>query len=92
MPNEIQWTMDSLLNNIPLTNCYIDETLVSTKGSLDEHKSIVYKILTILDKNNMAVKWRKRAFFKPEKEWLGFNISGEGVQPLVGKADAIKNL
>ena len=92
MPNEIQRTMYSLLKNIPFTNCYIDEILVASKGSLDENKSIVYRILTILDKKNMAVNWGKLAFFKPEKEWLGFNILGERVQPLVGKADAIKNL
>ena len=40
----------------------------------------------------MAVKWGKCAFFKFEIEWLGFKISGEVIRPLVGKADAIKNL
>ena len=30
--------------------------------------------------------------FKSDNEWLGFKISGNGKQPLVGKADAIKNL
>ena len=56
MPNEFQRVIDSLLKNIPFTNCYIDDILVAWKGSLEEHKSIVYKILTILDKNNMVVK------------------------------------
>ena len=56
MPNEFQRVMDSLLKNIPFTNCYIDGILVASRGSLEEHKSIVYKILSILDKNNMAVK------------------------------------
>ena len=92
MPNEFQRVMDSLLKNIPFTNCYIDDILVASRGSLEEHKSIVYKILSILDKNNMAVKWRKCALFKSDIEWLGFKISGDGVQPLVGKADTIKNL
>ena len=40
----------------------------------------------------MAVKWGKCAFFKSDIEWLGFKISGDGVRPLVGKADAIKSL
>ena len=30
--------------------------------------------------------------FKSDIEWLGFKISADGVRPLVGKADAIKNL
>ena len=84
--------MDSMLKNIPFTNCYIDDILVASRGSLEEHKSIVYKILSILDENNMAVKWGKCAFFKSDIEWLGFKISGNGVRPLVGKAEAIKNL
>ena len=92
MPNEFQRVMDSLLKNIPFTNCYIDDSLVASRGSLEEHKSIMYKILSILDKNNMAVKWGKCAFFKSDIEWLGFKISGDGVRPLVGKADAIKIL
>ena len=92
MPNEFQRVMDSLLKNIPFTNCYIDDILVASRGSLEEHKSIVYKILLILDKNNMAVKWGKCAFFKSDIKWLGFKISGDGVRPLVGKADTIKNL
>ena len=69
--------MDSLLKNIPFTNCCIDDILVASKGSLEEHKAIVFKTLTILDKNNMAVKWRKCTFFKSEIECLGFKISGQ---------------
>ena len=92
MPNEFQRVMDSLLKNIPFTNCYIDDILVASRGSLEEHKSIVYKILSILDQKNMAVKWGKCAFFKSDIEWLGFKISGDGVRPLVDKANAIKNL
>ena len=84
MPNELQRVMDPLLKNILFTNCYIDHILVASSGSLEDHKSIVYKISTILDKNNMAVKGGKCAFLKSEIEW--------SVRPLVGKADAIKNL
>ena len=92
MPNEFQRVMDSLWKSIPFTNCNIEDILVASRGSLEEHKSIVYKILSILDKNSMAVKWGKCAFFKSDVKWLGFKISGDGVRPLVGKADAIKNL
>ena len=82
MLNEFQRVMDSLLKNILFTNCYIDDILVTSHGSLEEHKSIVYKILSMLHKNNMAVKWGKCAFFKSDIEWLGFKISGHGVQKI----------
>ena len=61
MPNEFQRVMDSL-KNFPFTNYYIDDILVASRGSMEEHKSIVYKILSILDKNNRAVKWEMRIF------------------------------
>ena len=92
IPNEFQRVMDSVLKNKPFTNCYIDDILVASKGSLKEHKATIHKILTILDKNNMGLNWGKCASFKFEIEWLVFRISGEGVRPLVSKADAIKNL
>ena len=41
MPNEIQRAMESLLKNIQFTNCYIDDFLVASRGSLEEHKAIV---------------------------------------------------
>ena len=56
MPNEFQRVMDSLFKNKPFTSCYKDDILVAVKGSLEQHKAIVNKIIIILDKNNMAVK------------------------------------
>ena len=85
MPNEFQRVIDSLLKNIPFTNSYIDEILEASRASVEEHKAIVYKILSILDKNNMVVKWGKCTFIRSEIEWLGFKISGDAVRPLVGK-------
>ena len=92
MPNEFQMVMDSLLKDIFFTNCYIDDVLIASKGSLNEHTAILTNILNILDNKNMAVKWEKCAFFQKEIEWLGFKISNSGVKLLVGKSDSIKNL
>ena len=61
IPNEFQRVMDSVLKNKPFTNCYIDDILVASKGSLKEHKATIHKILTILDKNNMGLNWGKCA-------------------------------
>ena len=44
MPNEFQRVMDSLMKSIPFTNCYIDDILVASRESLEEHKAIVYKL------------------------------------------------
>ena len=84
--------MVSLLKDIPFTNCYIDDILIASKGSLNEYKAILTKILNILDSKNMSVHWEKCAFFQKKIEWLGFKISNSGVKPLVGKSDSIKSL
>ena len=92
IPDEFQRIMDSLIKGIPFTKLYIDDILITSKGTLEEFKAIVQRILETLDKNIMTVKWRKSAFFQKEIEWLGFKISEAGVRPLVRKADAIKKL
>ena len=92
MPNEFQRVMDSLMKDISFTNCYTDDILIASKGSLNEHKAILTKTLNMLDNNNMAVKWEKCAFFQKENEWLGFKISNSGVKPLMGKSNSIKSL
>ena len=56
MPNEFQRVMDSLLKNITFTICIIDDNLVALRGSVEDHKAIVNKVLTILDKKK---KWRR---------------------------------
>ena len=68
MPNEFQRVMDSTLGSIPFTNCYLDDILISSKGSFLDHKNIVLKILSTLDEYNFAVKWSKCKFFQKEIE------------------------
>ena len=67
MPNELQKVMNSLLKVIPFTNCYIDDILIASKGSLNEHKAILSNFLNILDNKNMSVKWEKSAFSKKNR-------------------------
>ena len=74
MPNEFKRVMDSFLKNIPCTNSYIEDILVASKGSLDEHKSNANRVLTTLDKINIVLKREKgksAKFCQKEIEWLG---------------------
>ena len=59
--------LDFKQHTISSTNCYVDDILVASKGSLDEPKATVNNFLTILNKNNMAVKYGKCAIFQSEK-------------------------
>ena len=55
-PNEFQRVIDSLLRDIPFTNCYIDDILIASKGSLHERRAILWKILNFIESKNMALK------------------------------------
>ena len=66
MPNEFQRVMDSLLKDIPFTNCYIDDILIASKSSLNDHKAILTNILNILDNKNMG-KMGERCIFPKKK-------------------------
>ena len=56
MPNDFQRVMDSLLNGILFTICYIDDILVATKGTVGEQKAIVQTMLETLDKKTQQLK------------------------------------
>ena len=85
MPNDFQRVMDSLLKDIPFTNCYIDDILIASKGSLNEHKAILTNILNILDNKNMAVKWEKCAFFQKKNRVARFQDIKLGRETIGGK-------
>ena len=84
--------MDSTLGKFPITNCYLDDILVASKGSFIDHKKIVYKILSTLDSYIFDVKCSKYKFFQKESEWLGFKISKSRITPLIDKTKAIKDI
>ena len=48
-PNEFQRRIDTFKKN-PSTNCYVDESLVALKGTVEGHKALVERILETLDK------------------------------------------
>ena len=59
MPAEFQRVMDSILNELPQANAFIDDILVTTKGTEVEHISLVEKILRKLNRENISLKLAK---------------------------------
>ena len=92
MPNECQRIMDRLTEKLPNTHCYLDDILIATVGSEDEHKKLVINVLKTLDDEGLAIKWEKCIFLTHNIEWLGFKIDEKGTTPLIHKSDAIRNL
>jgi len=68
---------------------YIDDILIATKGSLDKHHKQVSKVFKLLMDNHMCVEIDKCIFDASETTFLGFIVSGSGLQMDAEKARAI---
>jgi hypothetical protein len=59
---------------------YMDDVLMYTKGSHEEHIEHVRKVLQCLQEHELYVKLEKYEFHVQKKNFLGFIISPEGVE------------
>ena len=83
-----QRTMEGILRGIPKVCVYIDDILVT--GETDqEHLSTLDKVLTRLAEADLKLKQQKCHFLKPSVEYLGYNISAEGLRPTAEKVRAM---
>ena len=87
-PSIFQRTMEGILRGIPKVCVYIDDILVT--GETDqEHLSTLDKVLTRLAEAGLKLKQQKCHFLKPSVEYLGYNISAEGLRPTAEKVRAM---
>ena len=92
MPTTFQKTLDKTLENIDNKFNFLDDILIITKGSTLDHEQDIYKALSRLDKENLAIKLEKCEFSKSSITWLGYKITQSGISPTVKKTDSIMNL
>ena len=84
--------MDRTLNHAKNTFCFLDDILIVSKGSEQEHEKLIMNVLEKLDKVNLALKLSKCEFFQNEVNWLGHKLSLDGISPKVAKTEAILKL
>ena len=68
---------------------YIDDVLVVTHGSFEEHLRTLGKVIDRLIAKGMQVNARKCEWFKSEVEYLGYVIDKQGVRPQKSKVAKI---
>ena len=81
MPTEFQRIMEEILINIANVYVFIDDILIVTKGTKEEHEEKVREVFKKLDSRKLQLKEDKCKIAKNEIEWLGFDISEKGVKP-----------
>ena len=92
MPATFQKIIDKTLHDIKSKIAYLDDILIIPKGTLEEHKKELDKIMQRLNDENLAINLHKCEFDKEHTTWLGFVITPNGVTPTKQKCDAIINL
>ena len=84
-PAIFQRVMDTLLQDIPHTLCYIDDIIVTGKSE-KEHLENLGRVLDRLQENGVRVKLHKCEFLKPS---IGHRIDAEGRHVTDDKLQAI---
>ena len=91
-PDIFQEHMSELMADLEHVRAYIDDLLIFTKGTYEDHLNKLDEVLHRLQSAGLKVNAKKSFFAKPELEYLGYWVTRQGVQPLPNKVEAIKNL
>lgn len=76
-----QKLMDSILGDLDFCVCYVDDILIFFR-SREEHLQHIQKVLQRLQENGLVVRFDKCTFGVEKVEFLGHEISPEGVRPM----------
>ena len=91
-PDIFQEKMYNLMLELEYVRAYIDDLLVTTKGSFEDHLDKLEAVLIKLQGAGLKVNAKKSFFAREGLEYLGYWISREGIQPLTAKVEAIQRI
>ena len=91
-PDIFQEKMNELFAGFDYVRAYIDDLLVISNGSFDDHLQKLETVLSKLQKAGFKVNADKSFFAQDQLEYLGFKITRNGIMPLPDKVQAIQNL
>ena len=87
-PAIFQRAIEGVLQGIPSVCVYLDDILVTGQSEAD-HLRNLDTVLTRLEEAGIRLKPKKCLFMLPSVEYLGHNISAEGLRPTTNKVRAI---
>ena len=91
-PDIFQEKMSTLMQDLEYVRAYIDDILVITNSTLEDHLDKLREVLKRLQHAGLRVNVKKSFFAKEELEYLGYWISRHGIQPTTAKVHAIGNI
>jgi cleavage and polyadenylation specificity factor subunit 1 len=91
-PDIFQNIMADLLGDLEFARTYIDDILIISKGDFDDHLQKVDQVLERLENAGFRANVRKCSFAKDSLEYLGYQVTRQGIQPQAKKVQAILNI
>ena len=91
-PDIFQEKMSELFSGFEFVRAYIDDLLILTKDSFQDHLSKLRRVLIKLKEAGLKVNGPKSFFGRGELEYLGYNITREGIKPQDTKVEALRKI
>jgi hypothetical protein len=91
-PDTFQEKMSDLMQHLDFVHTYLDDFLVISSGTLDDHFGKMEVFFKLLSDKGLRVNAEKSTFCAEEIKYLGYWISKSGIQPIPKKVEAIKNM
>jgi hypothetical protein len=91
-PDIFQIIVYELLEDIPNIQFYLDDILITSNGTFEEHAAIMEQVLDRLQKANFRANLRKCYFGESKIDYLRYEITRDGIQPQTKKVEAILKL
>eukprot|EP00644_Phytophthora_capsici_P007180 jgi/Phyca11/112715/e_gw1.22.81.1 len=84
--------MNSVLRGLTWSTClvYLDDIVVYTRGGIEQHVLELACVLERLAVAGLTLKLKKCVFATRRMEYLGHELSSEGVRPLQRLVDAVR--
>ena len=91
-PDVFQEKMSELMEGLEFVRTYLDDLLIISNGSFDDHLQQLDTVLHRLHIAGLKTNVEKSAFFAPEIEYLGYLLTKEGIKPVLNKIQAVLDL
>ena len=91
-PDIFQNKVNELFYGLEYVKAFIDDLLIITKETFEDHLHKVEKVLHKLNSVGLKINIGKSCFCKKELEYLGYWITQTGIRPLTKKVEAIHSI
>ena len=85
--DEFQKMMTQLFSDYSFVHTFMDDILITSNGSYEDHLKKVTQALQRLETKNLQVNMRKSFWAVKTVEYLGFILTPQGVMPQPKKVD-----